>query len=126
METTNKFKIERKLVDKKINIKDDVTEYIYEYDIYRNGELVNHRTIKRTNTKKYPNKFNEELHKESVIEQINKYIDENKIEISTLNKRINLDKILKNIVEYIDFYTKIKCTQAQIRTIIQNDILKLK
>lgn len=121
----SKAVIERKLVDKKINFKDDVTEYIYEYDIYKNGELVNKRTIKRTNKRKYPTKFDDTLHKETIIEHINKYITENDIKIPSLYKRINLDKLLKNIVEYIDFYTKIKCTQAQIRTIIQTDILKL-
>ena len=117
--------IERKLVDKRINIKDDITEYSYDYEIYRNGELVNKRTIVRTNRRKHPNKYDETIHKETVIEYINRYITENDIKIPTLYKRINLDKILKNIVEYIDFYTKIKCTQAQIRTIIQTDILKL-
>ena len=117
--------IERKLVDKKINITDNVTEYIYEYEVYKNGELVNKRTIKRTNNRKHPNKFDETVHKQTIIEHINRYITENNIKIPTLYKRINLDKILKNIVEFIDFYTKIKCTQAQIRKIIQTDILKL-
>lgn len=121
----SKVIIERKLVDKRINIKDDITEYSYDYEIYRNGELVNKRTIVRTNRRKHPNKYDETMHKETVIEYINRYITENDIKIPTLYKRINLDKILKNIVEYIDFYTKIKCTQAQIRTIIQTDILKL-
>ena len=121
----SKAVIERKLVDKKINIKDDITEYVYEYDIYRNGELVNKRTIKRTNTRKHPNKYDETIHKETIIEHVNRYITENDIKLPTLYKRINLDKILRNIVEYVDFYTKIKCTQAQIRTIVQNDILKL-
>ena len=121
----SKAVIERKLVDKRINVKDDITEYSYDYEIYRNGELVNKRTIKRTNTRKHPNKYNETIHKENVIEHINRYLKENDVKIPTLYKRINLDKILRNIVEYIDFYTKIKCTQAQIRTIIQTDILKL-
>ena len=115
--------IERKLVNKHIDIKDNITEYTYEYEVYRNGELVNKRIIKRTNKRKHPIKFDENVHKNLIIENINRYINENKIEISTLNKRINLDKILKSIVEFVDFYTKIKCTQAQIRNLIQKNIL---
>ena len=117
--------IERKLINKHININDNITEYIYEYEIYRNGELVNKRTIKRTNKRKHPIKFDENTHKNLIIENINHYIKENNIEISTLNKRINLDKILKHLVEFVDFHTKIKCTQAQIRNLIQKNILNL-
>ena len=120
----SKHVFERKLADKSIKFENGVTTYTYNYDIYCDGKLVNKRTVTRVKERKYPNKYNDIDHKERVLNLIKKYIEENSVTEETLSKRIFLDKILKQIVEYIDFHTKIKCTQAQIRLLINTEILK--
>lgn len=120
----SKHVFERKLASKSIKFENGVTTYTYNYDIYCDGKLVNKRVVNRECKRKYPNKYNDNDHKETVVNSIKKYIEENSVTNDTLTKRILLDKILKQIVEYIDFHTKIKCTQAQIRLLINTEILK--
>ena len=124
--TKAKSKRERKLVAK--NIKTDAEgkktyEYVYEI-VDENGNVISRQTVsnnqKISGKKKYEASMDDEI-----AESMKKWLEENKINKSALYKRINLDKHLKSMVEYIIEKNDVKLTQKQTRQIFKVKILEM-
>lgn len=125
-EVKQKAKRTRQLKDKKIVTNENgekTYEYIYEI-IDADGKVISTQTVsnnkKVSGLKKYDPSMNEELG-----QTMETWLTENNINKSTLYKRINLDKHIKSIVEYIIEKKDIKLTQKQIREIFKVHVLKI-
>ena len=119
-------KFERIQTSKKITTTENGEScYEYQYDIMKDGVKVNTKKVIVKPVKKANNKYNETDHKNLVITSLEKYFKDHDIKVPTLYKRMNLDKIIKDLIQHINSDIQVKCSQAQIRTIIKRDFLKL-
>ena len=119
--------IQRVQTDKKKIVKEDgKTYYQYTYELRNEkGECVGKRTVSnQCKSKNQNNKYKPE-NKETVVDSIQVYINKNDIKTQYLYKRMNLDQILKPLIEHVLKEANIKLTQQQMRTIVKEEILQL-
>lgn len=96
-------------------------EYIYEVT-KPNSNQVKEVIVRNRLSKKYPVKYSKE-HEETVLKAMQTYFNYFGQDLQKFHKRTELDKLLKNIVDYIHKVTQIKITQLQARTLAQTRIL---
>ena len=119
--------IQRVQTDKKKIVKEDgKTYYQYTYELRNEkGECVGKRTVSnQCKSKNQNNKYKPE-NKETVVDSIQVYINKNDIKTQYLYKRMNLDQILKPLIEHVLKEANIKLTQQQMRTLVKEEILQL-
>ena len=119
--------VQRVQTDKKKIVKEDgKTYYQYTYELINDkGECVGKRTVSnQCKSKNQNNKYKPE-NKETVIDSIQVYINKNNIKTQYLYKRMNLDQLLKPLIEHVLKEANIKLTQQQMRTLVKEEILQL-
>jgi hypothetical protein len=102
---------------------DGVTVYEYTYEVTKpNGDKVKKIVRQKVSSSKVP-RYNSEEHHETVLNSINKYIEENEVKVPNLYKMSNLDAVLKPIQSYIIDSNCIRVNLPILKNFIKKEIL---
>ena len=123
--STNDSKIIRKQISKEVEMENNIKIYRYIYVIYKDNVEIGRQSVVKSSVKKYTQKYNDIQHKTIVLDVIRNYFKLHNLKIALLQKRSNLDGILKDLVKIIHKQTNIKLTQNQLRNVIKFNILDL-
>ena len=104
---------------------DGLTVYEYTYEVTKpNGDKIKKVVRQKVSSSKVP-RFNDEDHHETVLNSINKYIEEHEVKIPSLYKMSNLNPILKPIQSYIIETNFIRVNLPILKEFIKKEILSI-
>ena len=110
-------------LENKKSVVDGFTYYEYVYEVTNpNGTKVKKTIRQKVSSSKVP-RFVEDEHHETVLESINKYINEHEIAVENLHENKKLVEVLKPIQAYIIETNYIRVNLPVLKNFIKKEIL---
>lgn len=117
--------VKRVQLEKRKVLENGLTFYEYIYEVTDSEGKKFKRVVKqKVSSTKVP-RFNQEENHDEVMNLINKYIEDNQVNVEELHKMTTLQEILKPIRDYIINEIYIRVNLPILKNLIKTEILKI-